>query len=402
MPETTVAVVGAGPVGLLAANLLAAAGIGVVVFEKRSGPVANARAIGITPPSLEIFESLGLAEALVARGVRVRESRVYGTRLYLGSLDFHSLGSRYPFILSLPQGETERLLADAASRSPHIRLRYGHEVTRITFDEGGRPLLRGTGPEGSFEFQVDFLAGCDGGKSVVRSAAGIAFRGAAYGDTFLMGDFVDRSGWGEEVRMFFTRQGSVESFPMPGGLRRFVLRTEGFVKEGGQDYLVRNIALRAGLKPEASEMVWESAFGVQRFTAESYSAGRVFLAGDAAHLMSPIGGQNMNTGFADAEFLARVIGRALKNPDSLEALGRAYTRVRRRAARRAASRAWLMMRAGTGGGAAWSAARGALVALVFASPLKKFLPRFIAMYTIPACTISKLDARTRETLFPEG
>ena len=198
-----------------------------------------------------------------------------------------------------------------------------------------------------------------------------------------MGDYEDTTGWGKNARFFFTPRGSVESFPLPAGKRRYVLRTPYFIKEYTTNYLETELLCRAGINVDGVHQFWESGFGVQRFTAGSFCQGRVFLCGDAAHLMSPVGGQNMNTGFADAELAAWLSKILLEKRAPHLPVCKLYNRVRQQAVGAALRRAQWMMLAGTSGGQAWSALRN-LAALCFLhTPLRRYLMQLFSMQSIP-------------------
>jgi 2-polyprenyl-6-methoxyphenol hydroxylase-like FAD-dependent oxidoreductase len=227
---------------------------------------------------------------------------------------------------------------------------------------------------------------------------GIPFAGAPDRYTFLMGDYDDTTGWGEQARFFFTPRGSVESFPLPQGKRRYVLRTPRFIKEYTTDYLKTEILRRAGVNVADVHQFWESGFGVQRFTAGSFCKGRVFLCGDAAHLMSPVGGQNMNTGFADAELAAWLTGLLLeKRAPSILVCG-LYNRVRKQAVTAALRRAQWMMRAGTSGGYLWSALRNLAILAFLHTPLRRYLLQLFSMQSIPDRNLKNSQKRFEEEL----
>ncbi len=136
---------------------------------------------------------------------------------------------------------------------------------------------------------------------------------------------------GKRPSFFSPRAGSVESFPLPEWKRRYVVRTPYFIKEYTTGYLGTEILNRTGINVDGVRQFWESGFGVQRFTAESFCKGRVFLCGDAAHLMSPVGGQNMNTGFADAELAAWLTRILIEKQAPYQPVCRLYNRVRKQA-----------------------------------------------------------------------
>ncbi|MBT1072364.1 FAD-dependent monooxygenase [Geobacter chapellei] len=150
-----------------------------------------------------------------------------------------------------------------------------------------------------------------------------------------------------------------------------------------RDYLHRELKARAGIAIGNARQTWVSSFGVQRYLAGTFTRNHVFLCGDAAHLMSPVGGQNMNTGFADAELACWLTRLVIERAIPFEQAGSLYNRVRMQAARTALRRAHYMMMAGTSGGYIWSAIRNSFLTAVFQTPLRKKLLRQFNMLSIP-------------------
>jgi len=381
--DAKIIVIGAGPVGMLAALLAAQKKISVIVLEKRTERANESRAIGVTPPSIEILEGVGCDREFVERGVCVRRSEAHSKTRCLGRIAFTDMRISYPFILSIPQSDTEAILEAKMRSQAGITLNTGWCVAGIS-EEKGSVHVTGVRSDGSrFALASDYAIACDGARSVVRDALGIGFTGRMYTDTFLMGDFDDTTGWGSDARLYFTPRGSIESFPMAAGRRRYVLKTPRFIKEYTSDFLVSEIPERSGIEVRGATQHWESAFSTGRFIAQRFGKGSVFLCGDSSHTMSPIGGQNMNTGFADAELAVWLIDLLVAEKTNSEKALALYDRVRRSAARAAGFRAWLMMRLGTSGGRIWSAIRNLVVMLLLHTPLANILLPVFTMYSIP-------------------
>lgn len=382
MADADIIVIGAGPVGMLAALLSAQQGLNVLLLEQSAKRHIQSRANGISPSSLEILSQLGLAEVFIKHGVAVRVSEAYGRSMRLGRIDFAGLRSDFPFILSIPQNMTETLLEEAVLAATSVRFLRGHQVTNCS--EEDHAVVSGNCSEsGTFSFTGQYVLACDGGKSAVRKSLGIPFEGAPERYTYLMGDYEDTTGWGEKALFFLTGRGSVESFPLPEGKRRYVVRTPRFIKEYTTGYLGRELFNRAGINVDGVRQFWESGFGVQRFMAGSFCKGRFFLCGDAAHLMSPVGGQNMNTGFADAELAAWLTKILFDKRAPYRLVSRLYDRVRKQAVGAALRRAQRMTLVGTSGGHVWSAIRNLASLLLLHTPLRRHLIQLFSMQSIP-------------------
>lgn len=397
--KTDVVIVGAGPVGLLTANLLGARGATVTLLEREHSTTIQSRAIGITPPSLEILEDAGLLQRFLTEGLPIRRAVVHGTRRRLGELRFDAVHERFPFILSIPQLDTMNILRDGLSRFGNVTVRYGCTATGVTLENSGKVVVHfrntadapapnaanATNAAGMTEHSLSaqWCVAADGVHSQLARGAGLHKHTARYNVAFLMGDFRDNTGLGDVAHLWFTRYGAVESFPLPKGVRRWIVQYPPHHDGTPLEDLIRR---RSGVDVSRSDRLWESSFrpawseAVQFFQPAPSRSSRsprahIFLAGDAAHSMSPIGGQGMNTGFADAEFLTAVAA------GNVSPAG--YQRARRRAGRAATRRASAGMRIGTVRGPLRSWLRNGLVALVLGPLVRGHAARHFAMLTIP-------------------
>lgn len=380
-----VVVVGGGPVGLLTAILLADRGVTVIVLEKRVGPMTRTMAIGIAPPSLEIFRTAGLDTEFVHRGVCVRAANVHEAGRRVGRMTFAGLPSDFDFVLSIPQPTTVDILTRAALARPNIRLLAGTEfVAGRQTDQGVTVMARSVEQGGAIALQACYLVGCDGIGSAVREGAGLDVDQKTYPQRFAMADFAGQSGLGQECHLYFSATASVESFPLPGDRRRWIVLVPGDDPPDRVAYVVRQVRALTGHALSEESASNASVFGARWMLSRAYFRGRIALAGDAAHCMSSIGGQGMNTGFADAELLAATLAAILKNPAEQEAALALYQELRRRAFRVAARRAESGMWLGTKRGRVSSQLRRHFIRhVLFNRAVVGRLPPHFAMLTIP-------------------
>lgn len=387
-------IIGAGPVGLLLANLLGKQGLKILVAERRLQPPKGSMAIGITPPSLHILKTLDLDGVFEESGIPITTARVFEAGDFLGDVDFSRIATDHRYILSLPQCETIALLKKNLEHYPTVHLLDGIEV--IDFAEtpdGIRAKLKDVKTSANTEVTGAYLAGCDGHRSKVRRLAGIGFPGSNYRSSFFMADFTDHTDLGREAHLYFGPKGSVESFPLSGGRRRWIVQTPLRLRpeEVSIGRTVGELVHhRTGFDLSAADLRFESSFRPQRRLARTYVKGRVLLCGDAAHVMSPIGGQGMNTGFADAAYLARALTEAFQSPEKARELFSDYNRTRRHSFRFAASRAARGMWMGTRTGGFFSNLRKWFAKRILFSPsVREKLAPYFAMLTIPGSPLSK-------------
>ncbi|WP_417215473.1 FAD-dependent oxidoreductase [Arthrobacter sp.] len=347
-----VLIAGGGPCGLALASLLLDAGFTVRVLEARHCPGTHSRAIGLHPPALEVLDAVGVGDAAVTAGVRIRGGVGLAGGREIASLDFGILPGPHRYILSLPQAQTVRLLEDRVKALDAGALLRGARLETYRQDEDGVRVAfttadasAGPGTGGTrHTLGARFLIGADGVDSTVRTLAGEAFAGGRYRDRYVMGDYPDGTGFGATAALVLHREGIVESFPLPDGLRRWVawrlprepVDLPGLVLRRTGHVLAREAAEGPG------------NFRCSRRSVRSMASGRVFLIGDAAHEVSPIGGQGMALGLMDAAALAPLLARTLRGDagDMSRAAFAAFSTTRLRAAARAGRQAHLNMMLG--------------------------------------------------------
>lgn len=314
--ETDVLIVGAGPTGLTLAAALCARGIAHQVIDRQPQGANTSRAAVIHSRTLEVLEPLGIASRLVERGLQAQRFTIRDRDRVLVPIDFHRLPTRYPFTLMLPQCDTEAVLHTRLQElGGHVHrprtlvaLAQGRDAATATLDDGTRVRAR-------------YVVGCDGLHSAVREAAGIGFSGGSYAESFVLADVRLEPGGAvpqREVILYFSPAGMVVLAPLADGVHRIVATLDDAPADPD---LALAQALLDARGPQAEralvrEVLWGSRFRVQHRVADAYRAGRVLLAGDAAHVHSPAGGQGMNMGMLDALALADALPRALGGDES--------------------------------------------------------------------------------------
>lgn len=311
--DAQVLIAGGGPVGLYLAAALLQEGISVKVLEQRKARNRHTRAIGIHPPALDALAGVGVAASMVREGVRIRAGLAVSGGKTVGTMDFGAVSEDFPFVLALPQFRTEQLLEDRVAELDQGALIRGATVTRVSDDGGSVTVGIESSTEGTHRSaSASLLVAADGARSRLRAALGVPVQRTAYPDHYLMGDFDDGTHFGDKAVLFLEPDGIVESFPLPGGLRRWVVRLgQPAGPAAGPQELAEMVRRRTGIHPDPAANSMLSAFSVRSTMARRTVAGRSVLLGDAAHEISPIGGQGMNLGWLDARELLPVVCEAL-------------------------------------------------------------------------------------------
>ncbi|MCM2425498.1 FAD-dependent oxidoreductase [Streptomyces sp. RKAG337] len=304
LPATTrVAIVGAGPTGLALAVTLAGAGVDFVLLDRLSEGANTSRAGVVHARTLEVLDELGASAALIERGLVIDRFRVRDGSRQLAAMDFSALPTPFPYALMVPQYETEAVLL-ARLRELGGDVHRPYEVAGAEQDDDGVTLTMATGET----LRAEYAVGADGMHSVVREAAGIGFRGGAYAQSFVLADVtMDWAPGRDEVSLQFDAAGLVVIAPLPKDRYRVVATVDDAPSEPDTAYVQRILDERAPGRAKVTGTVWSSRFRVHHRVADSYRNGRLLLAGDAAHVHSPAGGQGMNTGIQDAFALGRAI-----------------------------------------------------------------------------------------------
>ena len=298
--HTEVLIAGAGPAGLMLAGDLAAAGVRCTVAERRTGESNLTRAFAVHPRTLEELDARGIADELIARGTPVRGLKMFGqSELSLGALP-----SRFPFTLVTPQYETERVLAGRA-RAAGAEIRTGAEVIGLRQDGDLVEVeVQRAGGTQRRTIRAAYVVGADGANSTVRSAMGLPFPGHAVVRSVMLADVPLAEKPTGTVAANSTGDAFALIAPFGDGWFRVVAWSRDNQQPDdapvGADEIRATVRQVFGTDYGMGEPRWLSRFHSDERQVPQYRVGRVFLAGDAAHVHSPAGGQGMNTGIQDA------------------------------------------------------------------------------------------------------
>jgi 2-polyprenyl-6-methoxyphenol hydroxylase-like FAD-dependent oxidoreductase len=292
--DADVIVVGAGPTGLMLAGEVAAAGLSCTVLERRSEESNVTRAFGVHARTLEILDARGLADDLVATGKPLDRGRLFGRT----NIDLSCLPTRFPYLLVTPQYNTEHVLQRRV-RDLGAAIVGGAEVSKISQDEHGVAATTGTRT-----YRAAFLVGADGVRSAVRDNLNLAFPGRSVVKSIMLADVRLAQAPSDLLTVNGNADGFVLAAPFGDGWYRIFAwnRAHQLPDTAPVDFAeVRDITQRVlGTDYGMHDPRWMSRFRSDERQVSHYRAGRVFLAGDAAHCHSPAGGLGMNTGIQDA------------------------------------------------------------------------------------------------------
>ncbi|MCA0970524.1 FAD-dependent monooxygenase [Halobacillus litoralis] len=315
MIETDVLIIGAGPAGLMAANDLQKRDVDFICLEKRSEPSHLSKALGIQARTLELFELLGVQKPFLERGYPGP-----GAKLHLGGekpslVELYPIESRYPYMLVLPQSETERILEDHLNAMGG-KVNRDQEVVDVIETEGG--VYVQTKYHGEVqEYKAKYLLACDGAHSPVREALDVPFDGEDDGYTFFLGD-VDITNLNDiHINMHLNDRGAVGVFPYKDGSYRVV-----GLDRSKQDLPHKDKPTFEEIQESVNTILdepyvmenpkWLSNFGTSHRQVPNYRKGPVFFIGDSAHIHNPMGGQGMNLGLQDSANLTWKIALVVK------------------------------------------------------------------------------------------
>jgi 3-(3-hydroxy-phenyl)propionate hydroxylase len=322
-----VAIVGAGPVGLTLALDLGQRGVRVVVLNRLPFIAAGSKAICFAKRSLDIFDRLGVGDAMVAKGVvwdtgkvfwRNEPAPIYQMNLLPGK------GERRPAFINLQQYHVESILVDALEALPNVEMRWGHDVLALDVEDDA--LAHVCTPYGEYSLRSDYMIACDGSRSAVRGFMGLDFEGRIFPDAFLIADIkmmgerpAERWFWFEPP---FAGARSALLHKQPDDIWRLDFQLSGDIDRVAC-VLPENVApfVRAMLGDKVEfEPEWYSVYTFQCRRMEHFVHGPVVFAGDSAHLVSPFGARGCNGGIADAENLGWKLAMVLNSDAPLSLL----------------------------------------------------------------------------------
>ncbi|GGQ13830.1 2-polyprenyl-6-methoxyphenol hydroxylase-like FAD-dependent oxidoreductase [Actinomadura coerulea] len=309
-----VIVVGGGPTGLMLAAELRLHGVRVLVLDKEAEPTPFVRSLGLHVRSIEVMDQRGLLERFLAHG---KTYPISGFFAAIRTPAPEGLDTAHPHVLGIPQPVTDRLLAERAAELG-AEIQRGREVVGVGQDEHGvtAELADGT------RLRSRYLVGCDGGRSIVRRLLGIGFPGEPTRVDTLLGEMQVTAPPEELAAVMAEVRETQKRFgvgPIGDGVHRIVVPADGVAEDRSApptlEEFTRRLRAVAGTDFGAHSPRWLSRFGDATRLADRYRVGRVLLAGDAAHIHPPVGGQGLNLGIQDAfnlgwKLAAEVEGRA--------------------------------------------------------------------------------------------
>src|SRR5215467_14234162 len=323
--DCDVLMVGAGPVGLTLASELTRHGVSCRIIDQAKLAAPWSRAAGIQARTLELLEKMGLVDTFVTQGNKAQGLSVWSDERQLAHFEFPQLiDSPYPYALLIPQHLTETILAEHLTKQQGMAIERGVALISLTQQEHGVQVVlrRSDGSETSV--RTRWLVGCDGAHSTVRHLLGMEFGGTVFEQHFTLGDM--QVAWerpDDQIAGFAGRGSMIAFFPLGGGRFRVMATYHPQPGAAGEEVTLGDVeqAMQAcGLHGvSVSNPVGLEGFHINQRKVTQFAQGRIFLAGDAAHIHSPLGAQGMNTGMQDAFNLAWKLALVTSNraPESL-------------------------------------------------------------------------------------
>ena len=311
MLQTKVLICGAGPTGLMMACQLKRFGVDCIVIDPKQGIVKESRALAVQGRTLQIYEQMGIAQKALEQGTEAKKIKIIinGKRVYEVPLQQLGQGlSAYSFLFILEQNKNEKILYDHLKEINGDVL-WEHSLESFTQDDTGVIGIVDNSEGNQTEVKADWLVGADGAKSQVRHKLNVPFEGGTYNNIFIVADTFAKWPWGHDcLSLCLTGKSFAGLFPMKGEDRFRLIGTfpREFIPEEVTDFSQIQTVVEKRIKINAnfSNTNWFSIYHVHHRCVNNFTHNKIFLAGDAAHVHSPAGGQGMNTGLQDAYNLA--------------------------------------------------------------------------------------------------
>ncbi len=317
--KTDVVIIGAGPTGLMAANQLQQFGIDFIIIDTKSGPTIESRALAVSARSMELYQQLGLAEAVLSKAVSVQGFELYANGKLKADVNMQNIGSGlsdFPHMMTIfEQNKNEQILYDNLKKqggNVHWQTKF---VSLSEMDKEVEVVVEDK--KGSHTIHCQYLIGCDGASSPVRRQLDFTFEGGTYENKFFVADIVLKNRFSHDkvilapadniFSAFFPMEGE-DCYRMVGTLPKAYADIENITFED----IKESVAKSSKMNLPFDKVNWFSTYKLHHRCVDKLSKGRVFLAGDSAHIHSPAGGQGMNTGLQDAHNLCWKMAFVLK------------------------------------------------------------------------------------------
>lgn len=327
MNNPDVLIVGAGPTGLTLANLLARSGVDFLIIDSKDKPSQDSKAFGIHARSLEVFSHIGIAEKIIAEGNADNTFHILSKDHEAASFKLNTIlpgETPYPYFLILPQDQTERILVDALNEQGHL-VKWNHHLINIPSQDQvySAEIIDHKGEH--HRIFPKYILGCDGADSIIRKKSGISFNGKTFTSPFYLAD-VELDSALTHGDVYFAiapnHLSVIFSYKKKDHFRAFNFINSSVTKKKSENLTQTEIQHILDDNPSLHAMVkskqWSSIYNIHCRLADQFIKCNITLAGDAAHVHSPVGGQGMNTGIQDAFNLAWKIKWTIDHPDYLD------------------------------------------------------------------------------------